>query len=91
MNKLELDLNDKNNREFIIDVVANALLTVMTFCWTFYSMWYALQQRRRNHSMQMKAMWRVEESHFNTNFTGGLSQLEGDNKQILRKILSIIG
>lgn len=39
LNKLELDLNDKNNREFIIDVVANALLTVMTFGWTFYRMW----------------------------------------------------
>ena len=48
LNKLELDLSDANNFEFIIAVAANVILTGVTFAWTVNRMYAALGARRRN-------------------------------------------
>lgn len=51
--------------EFIAFVTLSMLFTMLTTIWSTVKIREMQSSRKRNHSEQIKAMWRVEDAHFN--------------------------
>ena len=82
------------------------VFTMLTTLWSTKKVRERQQSRRRNQSEQIKAMWRVEERHFNplmnSNYmmkgdtdsnVGGFNsnqQTDEKNKKILNRIMQIM-
>lgn len=82
------------------------IFTMLTTLWSTFKVHEMQATRRRNQSEQIKAMWRVEDAHFNPkmnsnymmqpdadSFVGGInmtSSKDDKNRQNLRRILKVM-
>ena len=52
-------------QEFKISMTINVIITSITYGWSVWLIYTAQGLRRQNQAQHLKAMWRVEEKHFN--------------------------